>query len=361
MVSEPILVVDPGAHATSAALIIDGAVTLLREPVTGANSWRTDRTAGLSDLLARIRDHAQRLCSDPLLRLTITIPAGYPVPDPRRDAMIEAGETAGFPDVELLGDASAAALCAQAAGVIGDRALVIICDLGESWTSTLARSAATPWWSSARKPRSPGVIWTNFCSTISGRRESGPSSRPGAATSPGARRLRAAMRRSNSCTNSTQPRLRAPDLQAGCTRPARSTRCDASGSTASPSRACAGSWPVAAACSPGPRPACPPLPVVRPRPPSSGLAVGSTLTDVAMVLLVGGGACLPTAERVIGQGLGRPVRRSSDPDLAVLRGAVEWVLGSSAGGSPPTIRSGESSRCAGPSPAAGAVVRWRCG
>src|ERR1700730_19283747 len=113
--AEPVLVVDPGAHATSAALIHGDAVALLREP-TGSTSWRTGRAAGLTAMLARIRNEAERRCHEPLLRLTLTVPAGYPVPDPRRDAMIEAGEAVGFRDVELLSDASAAVLYAQSGG-----------------------------------------------------------------------------------------------------------------------------------------------------------------------------------------------------------------------------------------------------
>ena len=59
--------------------------------------------------------------------------------------------------------------------------------------------------------------------------------------------------------------------------------------------------------------------------PRSGVQ-GSTMADVAAVILAGGHAQLAAAPKVLGQELQRPVLRLDDPELAAVRGAVRFAV-----------------------------------
>jgi hypothetical protein len=52
---------------------------------------------------------------------------------------------------------------------------------------------------------------------------------------------------------------------------------------------------------------------------------GLVPADIMAVLMVGGAARLPAVGPVLHNGLGRPVTRPADPELAVLRGAAAWA------------------------------------
>ncbi len=184
--TEPILVVDFGTSGTAAALVLGNQVRLVKEPASGQARWPSsvcldgdgfvigtvaerrkrslprryvdgprravdaDASIWLGDLeitgrealvayLVAIKGDAERFYGGQVDRLTLTVPAGYQVPDPRREQLIAIGEEAGFRDVELVTDAVCAVLDPESAAVVPDGALVFVCDLGSTWCVTLAR------------------------------------------------------------------------------------------------------------------------------------------------------------------------------------------------------------------------------
>jgi molecular chaperone DnaK len=188
---QPALVVDFGAHSTGAAVVIGDKATLVRDPFSGSLRWPSqlsveggvfyagavaDRvryaspryavdaprraldsetvipigdqaiapSIALSAFLGSLRAEALRITPERIDRLTLTVPTAYQVPDRRRDLLIAAGEAAGFPEVELI--SAAAAIVLDAVGSprmrdvgLPDGSLVLVCDLGESWSTALLR------------------------------------------------------------------------------------------------------------------------------------------------------------------------------------------------------------------------------
>lgn len=184
--SEPILVVDVGTSATRAALVVNGETTPVKEPGSGLAAWPAsvcvtdegylvgtaaetrkrvlpgryidgprravdaqatiqlnDRevpgTEALAAYLAALEIQASHLHGDAIPRLLLTVPAEYAPGDPRRDIMIDIGEQVGFQDVELVSDAVATALDPHATEHLPAGALVLVCDLGAIWTTSLVQ------------------------------------------------------------------------------------------------------------------------------------------------------------------------------------------------------------------------------
>ncbi|AHH96263.1 Hsp70 family protein [Kutzneria viridogrisea] len=175
---QPVLAVDFGTSTSSAALVAGADVWLVQEP--GQNSWTWPSAVYLNGerlLVGREAEHMKRLQpmnfrtefkrvlgqSTPvwlgqrafaprdlvaavlsalraqalrelrgaaLDRLVLTVPASYGEVDPRRTLMIEAGEQAGFADVELLPEPVAAAFAPIAGAPLASGALVLVYDFG---------------------------------------------------------------------------------------------------------------------------------------------------------------------------------------------------------------------------------------
>jgi molecular chaperone DnaK len=185
-VTEPILVVDVGNACSRAAIVAQNRTALLRDPGSDRPAWpsslvfdngawlvgaaaeqlrrvsprrlldgprraldtnapiRTDgrdvpAAEALGVFLSTIGAEARRVYRAPIRRLVLTVPATWPAPDPRRDALIEIGQTAGFTDVELIDDAVAIALDRQSGADHPDGASVLVADLGASWTVSCVR------------------------------------------------------------------------------------------------------------------------------------------------------------------------------------------------------------------------------
>src|SRR4051812_6382349 len=147
--SEPVLVIDLGTVASSAALVAGGAAHLVAEPAGGTYRWPTAvfwdgrqmivgtqavqrrqadpdaySTGFKADLggpavsvlggqpfrpveqaaavLTALRLETARIAGYGPRRALLTVPAGYLPGDPRRGWLIAAGEAAGFELVELL-------------------------------------------------------------------------------------------------------------------------------------------------------------------------------------------------------------------------------------------------------------------
>jgi molecular chaperone DnaK len=184
--AEPILAVDLGTDTSAAAIVAQRRTALLRDPLTATDMWPSALCVSATGLLAgtaaerRRRAEPGRYVAGPrravdaqapirlgdrelsgsqvltaylstmaaeardvygsaLPRLVLTVPAGYGVPDARRDTMIAIGEAAGFAEVELIADAVAVALDPQTGADLADGSLAVTCDLGATWTAALVR------------------------------------------------------------------------------------------------------------------------------------------------------------------------------------------------------------------------------
>lgn len=415
--AEPILVVDFGGFSTAAALVVGERAALIREPLTGAAVWpsilgveagmfvagsaaeHTRRIApgqfmegprraldhvtmillgghhvapveALAAFLTSLRTEARRVCADQVDRLTLTVPAWYPVPDRRRDLLIEAGEAAGFLDVELVGDVSAVVVEAQTNTGWADGTLVLVCDLGDTWTTALAQVGGPHGEvglfgleTSTAGRDIDTMLLDDLCTQGGGWLEprllepgdAGLRARYEAADF--LRRLKHdvidkdevaapldGMAREYRLTRDWLERLAEPGLRwaaASCRSlvaraaagfdglaiggPGAVGPGTVGGSGAVGSGAVGHSGGVLSNALPD---------IVAHRGPARGIATqgvapGSVLADVAAVVLVGGAARLPNAERIIQESLHRPVLVLPEPDLAVLRGAVRWVAAAS--------------------------------
>ena len=175
--AEPALLVDFGTTTSAAALHVGETVRILKEPGTGSWTWPSavclagdtllvgtpaerskrahpggyrsefkrdlghgsriplgDKSFTPQDLVVEIlrafTPLAQRAAGGPIRHLVLTVPGSYSAHDPRRDLMIEAGERAGFSDVELLPEPVAAALAPLEGPPIPRDAVALVYDLG---------------------------------------------------------------------------------------------------------------------------------------------------------------------------------------------------------------------------------------
>jgi molecular chaperone DnaK len=370
-VTQPVLVVDLGAYSTVAAVVVGDRALLIRDPLTGAAVWPSalsvdaeiflaggaaerarysapgqfvdsprraldtetpivladrelDPTTALSAYLGSLRDETFNVCGEPVDRLTLTVPVSYQLPERRGDLLIAAAEAAGFREVELVGEARAAIMDAQATTSFADGSLVLVCDLGDTWTTALMQLAGGEITQLAQETSTAGrdldarlfddlrvqaQAWLEprlAAPGDAGRRAHYEAldyvrtikHRP-AAAHPDRGELVAAYELTEEWLN----RLAEPGLRwvVGSCRSLLARA--AAGVSGQP-----GAW-------------------TDPTHPGGQLARGTTLADVSAVVLVGGHARLSSAERIIQGGLGRPVLRPPEPDLAVVRGAVRWASG----------------------------------
>ena len=94
----------------------------------------------VSGYLRALATEAERVHGGRISRLALTVPPGYQPADPRREAMISIAAAAGFPAAELMSDAVATALDPAAGLGLSDDALVLVCDLGATWTVALLQA-----------------------------------------------------------------------------------------------------------------------------------------------------------------------------------------------------------------------------
>jgi hypothetical protein len=83
------------------------------------------------------------------------------------------------------------------------------------------------------------------------------------------------------------------------------------------------------------------------------------VTQVATILLVGGGSRMPAVVDLLAREFGRPLRRVEEPDLATVRGAVRWLGHSGLRTVPAVVPQGRSVPLAFAVPGGEArLVRW---
>jgi hypothetical protein len=347
--TEPVLVVDMGSWAMSAAVVVHEQLHLVREPATGATRWPggaiLDPAPGRARLSVgmaaeRLRDRHPRHYVDGVRRavdanapvwlgdqlvngaelvaaaldavveearrqhgrierLVVTVPAAYRTHDPRREVLVSAASVAGFPDVELVHDPAAAVRDPLASLDLPEGAYVLVCDLGATWSATLTQlqhGVAVPLsQESAGSGRDLDVVlaadlrarladWVEPAFAAGG----DISVRANFQALDIVRRLKHRLSEAPEATDEVEPG--APpytisrDLLEQLTEPAHR-------------------WLVAN---------CRAV-VAR---------AGIVPTEVAAVVLVGGCAHLPGIGPALQAGLGRPVTRPPEPELAVLRGAA---------------------------------------
>jgi molecular chaperone DnaK (HSP70)/biotin carboxyl carrier protein len=171
------LLVDFGTTTSTAALLVGETVRLLKEPGTGSWTWPSavclagnsllvgtpaerskrahpgayrsefkrdlgdgsriplgDKSFTPQDLVVEVlrafTPLAERAADGPIRHLVLTVPGSYVTHDPRRDLMIEAGERAGFSEVELLAEPVAAALAPMEGPPLAADSVVLVYDFG---------------------------------------------------------------------------------------------------------------------------------------------------------------------------------------------------------------------------------------
>jgi molecular chaperone DnaK len=350
--SDALLVIDFGNTSSAAALISGGQSRLLPEPVSGALSWPSavywdgrqmligtlaehhrqrdpggfgvDFKRGLgADVVSRLGTHsfraveqvaamltalrmeAERVEDGPVRRALITVPASYSSADPRRAWMIAAAEAAGFTAVELLGEPVAAAY-APVAGpgmAVGD--LVLVYDLGGgTFHAALVRIGEDV----------PDVLGHATVDECGGRDIDTLLSRRIAEAG------RAWLAPLTAADDSTALRL-----SMAVTEFAQQVKHQLSD---------------AASVDDYLLPSAPPYRLDQPELAALSAPVLNRtvaccrqllarldvpVTQVATILLVGGGSRMPAVVDLLAREFGRPLRRVEEPDLATVRGAVRWL------------------------------------
>jgi hypothetical protein len=235
-------------------------------------------------------------------RLALTVPDAYGPQDRRREALIAIAAEAGFPDVELVGDAAAAVLDPYTHGDQPDGALVLVCDLGASWSVSLARVHDERTDILAHETSGSGQDF-DLLLVNDLRAELHDWLSPALQAGGDAGLL--ARYAAGDFVRSVKHRLsESEEVVDRITPTAPPYRLDRGGlhRLAEPTLR----W-LAASCR---------AVVAR---------AGFTLADVTGVLLVGGASRLPAARAVLRAELGRPVRHPTDPEHAVIRGAARWA------------------------------------
>ncbi|MET7402465.1 Hsp70 family protein [Dactylosporangium sp. NPDC005572] len=384
---EPTLVVDVGTSASSAALVgADGAVRLLKEPLSGLYSWPSavcrdgdallvgsaangrkravptayraefkrdlgeaapvplgDRDFQPEDLVTALLRAFAEQAGGPVHRLVLTVPASYRPGDPRTEAMIAAGERAGFTDVALVPEPVAAGLAPLAGPAFTAGETVLVYDFGGgTFDAALVRY----------EPDGRHAVLGHAALDDCGGRDvdaliathlrdtGGPDL--AAALAPPGLTGDAALR----------ARLHVADFVRGLKH-------HLSG---------------AEQVEDYPFPAAPP--VVLRRAELTDLVApllartvaccqdlldrcGVGPAEVAAVLLVGGTTRMPAVAEAVARALDRPLRRPEDPDLAVVQGAATLTRSAGDSAVPPQLPTPDRTPLSWPLPGgAGVLLRW---
>lgn len=347
--AQHLLVVDFGTYQTTAALVAGDQVHPVPCPLTGAYAWPSavcldgdkllvgtdavrrrdvlprwfatgprqaldtgepvrlgDRQASGAEVLAAylrtLRAEAERRFGVSVERLALTVPPGYGQFDPRRQALVALATEAGFPDVELVGDAAAAVMDPYTHGDHPEGALMLVCDLGASWSVSLARVHAERPEVLAQESSGSGqdfdlllvndlraVLHDWLTPALQAGGDAGLHARYAAGDF--VRSIKHRLAETDEVVDRITPNAPAYRLNRG-----------GLDRLAEPALR----W-LSASCR---------AVVAR---------AGFTLTDVTGVLLVGGASRLPAARAVLRAELGRPVWHPTEPEYAVIRGAARWA------------------------------------
>ncbi|MEU7867947.1 Hsp70 family protein [Dactylosporangium sp. NPDC049140] len=278
----------------------------VRRAVDGsAPVWLGDRQVHGVELvgaaLEAVVEEARRVYG-PVARLVLSAPAAYRTHDPRREALVAAASLAGFPDAELVTDASAAVLDPSTMVEVPEGGHVLVCDLGATWTATLVqvqqgRPVPLSQESSGHGRDIDVMLVADLRAALAEWVEPAFAAGGDTGVRAGLHALDIVRRLKHRLADVPEA---AEEVESGVP-PYRLDRRALDRLTEPAAR-----WLIASARAVVARAGI--------RPP-----------DVAAVLLVGGGARLAGVGQILHTGLGVPVTRPADPELAVLRGAAAWV------------------------------------
>jgi molecular chaperone DnaK (HSP70) len=351
--NEPVLVVDFGT-TTSSAMVLDGPEEFgVPEPASGGYLWPStvcwdgdrllvgtlaerrrsdDPTAYWSEfkrglaadtpvllghrwlhptelvtaLLGSLRAEAERHVGRAIDRAVLAVPVGYGPGDPRRTHLLAAAQAAGLSAVELVAEPVAAA--SAAALVPGE--LVLVYDLGGGSFDVAVLRAGD------RTHDVVGHAWLDDCAgrdvdallATRIRVEAEQWLTPLRATVASSPDAPAALRLSMAVTEFAR-RVKHQLSDAVTTR-------DALMPNSPPYQLSRQDFAVMAG------------PLLRRTVDCSVdllMRLGLRTDEISAVLMCGGGSRMPIVAEVLERGLSRPLRRMDAPDLAVVRGAAQWV------------------------------------
>ncbi|MEW9529410.1 Hsp70 family protein [Microbispora sp. NPDC049125] len=345
MTAEPILAVDFGTSSSSAALVAGGAILPLKEPASGSWSWPSsvyaddgtlhigalaerrkrvrpelyraefkrdlghpapivlgDRSytpeALVAAVLSALRAEAERLHGGPVRRAVLTVPASYGAQDPRRGAMLDAGSAAGFDVAELLPEPVAAALAPITGAPFAPGDIGLIYDFGggtfDVAVTRTVEGGHEVLGHAALDDLGGRDVDALVYGEVRGRLGSRSDETP---------RLRAELADfSRQLKHQLSDAARAEDVFAWAGEHVELERSWLSGEVT----------PLLARtvdCCQRLLEGC-----------------GLSFDDVSAVVLVGGTTRMPVVPLYLGHVLARPVRRVTDPELAVTQGAARWAL-----------------------------------
>jgi molecular chaperone DnaK len=359
--TEPILVVDIGTAVSSAAIVAEGRTGLLRDPYSGANAWpsaillddtrpgagpgagpgwlvgtaaeRRKRAAprhyvdgprravdaraalrladrevtgaeAMRAYLSTIADEAHHIYGSPIRRLVLTVPADYAGTDDRRDALVAIGEAAGFAEVELVDETVAVAFDPHTGADLPNGSLVLVFDLGVTWTVALVHLRGNETVQLAQHGAPTGRDLDALL--LADLRSEGRTWLEPLLGAPGDAGLRAYHEAIDFVRGLKHRLADADEVQDHLTpfTPAYRLTRQWLEAFAAPavSTLVAGAHTVVA-------------------------SAGATLADLGAVILSGGAARLPVTVTALTEALGHPLRRSAEPEFAVVRGAARWASG----------------------------------
>lgn len=344
-----ILVVDLGTYASSVAIATADQVRIIPDPVTGSRRWPSSaarnglglvtsgaaeqhrdtapgcyvpavRRALDSDTPARLGDRdytglelateylravaaeTERQYGGAVDRLVLTVPAGYRNPDRRRELILAAASAAGFPAVEVVSDVVAASTDGAAGLGLPADSLVLVCDLGATWTVALVRQRADGAVVLAEETSGAGRDVDQLL--LQHLRLGVPDVVEPLLAQGGDAGLRALYQATDFVRQVKHQLSEVPQVSEqlpGAGMPYQLTRAELERFAEPALR-----W-LMASCR------------------AVVALAGVSLVDVAAVVLAGGGSRLPAARMMIHTGLGRPVWQADDPELTVVRGAAAWA------------------------------------
>ena len=130
--TQSILVVDFGNHETTAALVSEDRIQAVACPP----AWNSHLDI---HYLRMVVTAAEKVAQTRIGRLALTIPTSFGRDSAKREAVVAMAAEAGFADVELITDSVAAILDPNTRPELREGALILLCDLGVSWSATLIR------------------------------------------------------------------------------------------------------------------------------------------------------------------------------------------------------------------------------
>ncbi|MFC7481072.1 Hsp70 family protein [Luedemannella flava] len=353
--SAPILVIDFGTTTSAASVVTDDDAWLVAEPASGGYLWpsavcwdgqqllvgtlaerrkRTDPTTywaefkrGLAvdtpvllghrwfrpselvvTVLSALKAEAQRQLGGEIDRAVLTVPASYVNGDPRRARMAAAAEAAGFVAVELVPEPAAAAFAYETSHHGGELVLVYdigggtfdaaLVRLGEQWHEVLGHAALDDCGGrdidallSSRIRHESDQWLTPLRATMAATPSAPAALRLSLAIAEFAQRIKHQLTDVPVAQDFLMPNT--PMYQLA--RPEFATMTAAQlGRTVTCCR-------------------------------DLLARLGVPLSEVSSVLLAGGSSRMPVIAERLERELGRPLRRLPEPDLAVVRGAANWL------------------------------------